>query len=102
MSHLPYAGEYVPPFAGEFVLQFGFPGGPEILIILLMLLMMLLPIALVVLVVVGVVRLRGSGSTDDRVAALERRVRELESELRAERTREDESNPAPERDEDRW
>lgn len=80
------------------LLQFGLPGGPEILIILLMLLMMMLPVALVVLIVLGVLHLTGSRG-DDRVEELERRVDELQRELEAERATDD--GPPPERDRDR-
>lgn len=84
-------------YAGEYALQVGVPGGPELLILLLMLLMAL-PVALVVLVVL---RLRGSGGEGDRVEELERRVDGLEAELEAERSSGDEARPASDPDDDR-
>lgn len=89
------------PLAGEYVLQFGIPGGPELLVIFLMLVMMALPVALVVIIVVIILRLRNSGGGDDRVEELERRVDRLQSELEAERGGDDERAPATDRDAER-
>ncbi|WP_178915824.1 hypothetical protein [Natronomonas gomsonensis] len=62
-------------------LQFGIPGGPELLIIFLILFLFAVPVLLVVLFLVS-----RSGSSD-RVEELEARVEELESELEEERSR---------------
>jgi sec-independent protein translocase protein TatA len=60
-------------------LQFGIPGGPELLVILLILFLTAVPVLLVVLFLAS----RSGGS--DRVEELEARVEELEDELREER-----------------
>ncbi|MCY4729464.1 hypothetical protein KY092_02690 [Natronomonas gomsonensis] len=62
-------------------LQFGIPGGPELLIIFLILFLFAVPVLLVVLFLVS----RSGGS--DRVEELEARVEELENELEEERSR---------------
>ena len=55
-------------------LQFGVPGGPELLVIFLILLLFGLPVLLVLLL------LSQRNAGDERVEALERRVGELETE----------------------
>jgi hypothetical protein len=60
-------------------LQFGIPGGPELLVIFLILFLTAVPVLLVVLFLAS----RSGGS--DRVEELEARVEELEDELREER-----------------
>lgn len=64
-------------------LQFGLPGGPELLVLLLLLLFLFgVPLVLLAGGILGYRKLSGS---DDRVAELERHVEELERELEAER-----------------
>lgn len=64
-------------------LQFGIPGGPELIVIFLIgLLLFGLPLLLIALAVVAYRNRRGPG---DRVAELEGRIDELERELREER-----------------
>lgn len=64
-------------------LQFGLPGGPELLVLLLLLLFLFgVPL---VLLAGGILGYRKFSGSDDRVAELERRVEELERELEAER-----------------
>lgn len=62
------------------LLQFGIPGGPELLVILTMLVMMGLPLLLVVLAVVAGVKLLG-GSDEERIRELEQRVARLEGQV---------------------
>jgi SNF family Na+-dependent transporter len=62
-------------------LQFGIPGGPELLIIFLILFLLAVPVLLLVLFLVS----RSGGS--NRVEELEARVEELEKELEEERSR---------------
>ncbi|WP_336134308.1 hypothetical protein [Natronomonas amylolytica] len=62
-------------------LQFGVPGGPELLIIFLILFLLGVPILLVVLFLLS----RNGGN--DRIEELEARVEELEDELEEERSR---------------
>lgn len=77
-------------------LQFGMPGGPELIVILLMVLMMGIPILIIVLAVFGAAKLMG-GSEDDQVRELEQRVARLEGQLDAlEDNPVDEDNPADE------
>lgn len=62
-------------------LQFGIPGGPELLVILMMMIVFMgLPVLFVVLAVVGGVKLLG-GSNDERIEELEQRVARLEGQL---------------------
>jgi sec-independent protein translocase protein TatA len=64
-------------------LQFGIPGGPELLVILLMMLLFFgVPLALVV---GGVVLYRNRSREGDRVEELEARIDDLERELDRER-----------------
>lgn len=64
-------------------LQFGIPGGPELLVLLLIAVLMFgVPFLLVAVAVVAYRNRRGSG---DRVAELEDRIEDLERELETER-----------------
>lgn len=65
---------------GPLPLQFGIPGGPELLVILTLMLVMGIPVVLVVLAVIAGVKLLG-GSNDERIDALEQRVTRLEGQV---------------------